>query len=83
MDDKTSNFGNYYKFRLIWFEDDKMRGEKNDIRQYGLYLPGNLDSHINIYTMYELINLYFFYNVDMINLYLHVINIGDVISNHN
>lgn len=69
---------------LDWY-DLKMTkwGEKNDIRQYGLYLPGNLDSHINIYTMYELINLYFFYNVDMINLYLHVINIGDVISNHN
>lgn len=69
---------------LDWY-DLKMTkwGEKNDIRQYGLYLPSNLDSHINIYTMYELINLYFFYNVDMINLYLHVINIGDVISNHN
>lgn len=69
---------------LDWY-DLKMTkwGEKNDIRQYGLYLPGNLDSHINIYTMYELIDLYFFYNVDMINLYLHVINIGDVISNHN
>lgn len=69
---------------LDWY-DLKMTkwGEKNDIRQYGLYLPGNLDSHINIYTMYELINLYFFYTVDMINLNLHVINIGDVISNHN
>lgn len=69
---------------LDWY-DLKMTkwGEKNDIRQYGLYLPSNLDSHINIYTMYELINLYFFYTVDMINLNLHVINIGDVISNHN
>lgn len=69
---------------LDWY-DLKMTkwGGKNDIRQYGLYLPSNLDSHINIYTMYELIDLYFFYNVDMINLYLHVINIGDVISNHN